>query len=259
MITRNPDDGISLRELANTRLATPEDYRDKISKLNTQSRRQNLYVRDCKRLAQFLNLPSQSRQDHNDMVQNFAWLYDLSGDCPPVGHPFITRRVPVDHEAGESNKLLFLSGYPSARVLLEIGAQFDLDPEFFDTHLSFVRADFTTCDKHPSYYVLPSRQDTVFKTNITSIGAAPEDLRYASLPKKRESFKSKMDQYLHELKTGTNYKAFQSIVRGVEVHDLQRFSLQQDVTILIKRSRENPGKWIGKLITTHVKRSSALY
>ncbi len=234
------------QRLANVKLHFPGDYAAAIKNFDDQHYRQSLFVRHCRRLAQFLR-STHCRSEEQDVI-DFAWLYDLADDRPPVVSSYVTHPTRAMNDIGNHNKLLFLSGYPSARLLLELGSQFSIDPAFFDTHLSFIKDDITSCSLHPSHYILPSRQHTVFQTSITSIGAAPEDLRYDNLTKKRAVFASKMEQYLHELRRGTNWKTFQSIVRAIEVHDARRFSLQQHVTILIDRPKDQHGKWLG---TTH--------
>lgn len=144
-----------------------------------------------------------------------------------------------------TNRLLFISGYPSKEMLLQFGNVFDIDPAFFDTHLSFIGYDATTCEMHPSYYTLPSHQQTIFQISVPCIGGAPEDSRYNSLSEKRAAFMTKMEKYLSDLKLGKNWNVSDSIVREVEVHDSRRFSLHQNITILTKKSIRN-NDWLGK-------------
>jgi hypothetical protein len=202
-----------------------------------------LAITQFKRLLQFLRDARRqgSKQESND----FALIYNLSSDKRPVPQPFATCYRQSKHNGGPYNQLLFLSGYPSAPLLEEIGDYFDVDPKFFDSHLGFVGDNATSCSIHPSYYALPSRQHTVFQTSIPTIGGIHGDSQYDSLSLKRDSFTSQMQDYLHNLKMGKLWEPFDSLVRDVEVHDTYRFSLEQSVTVLIKRKKENPSNWLG--------------
>lgn len=141
-------------------LHLPGDYAHLIKYLDKLHPRQSLFVRPCKRLAQLLR-NAQYQSGVQDVI-DFAWLYDLVPDKPPVAEPYLTHPARTIDDTGSSNKLLFLSDYPSAHLLLQLGSHFGIDPAFFDNHLSFIKGDVTSCNLHPSHYTLPSRQQTIF-------------------------------------------------------------------------------------------------
>lgn len=223
---------------------TARDYEHRVRRLAEQSYRQTLFVRDCKRLLQFLESADRQSETRQDLI-DFAKLYSLQGGGSPVGYPLFPNGFPAWTKASNKNCLLFLSGYPSARLLLEIGGHFDIDPTFFDTHLSYLKGDISSCSMHPSYYSLPSQRQMIFQTTIDSIAGAPEDTGYCNLSEKIDSVASKMEQYVHGLRMGLHWKPFQSVVRAMDLYDAQRFSLQQNVTILIKRPKDDKSRWLG--------------
>ena len=202
---------------------------------------------ECRRLAQFCNLQATDEQSDANSFDDFAIIYDIFDRRAPIRQPGIARGARNSNEGGDANKLIFFSGYPSVRLLVQLGSLFDIDLEFFDRHLSFVKDSVTSCNMHPSYYTLPSTQCNIFQTSITSIGATTVgDRRFRDLMEKRDAFKENMDSYLSNLKMGKGWKTCHSIVRRMEVHDNTRFSLEQNLTILVKRSRSDFGKWRGK-------------
>lgn len=222
---------------------TPTEYHEKVQQLDNQSQQRSLFTTHCRRIAEYLR-NSRNQQSSGDI--HFAWLYDFSSDRAPIALAFDPKDVPISRTEG-TNRLIFLAGYPSRHKLLQLGDLLDIDPAFFDMHLSFVRDDITSCEVHPSYYTLPSHQQTIFQVSVPCIGAAPEDHTYERLSMKRAAYSRDMDKYLSDLRVGKGWKAFDSIVRAVEVHDSQRFSLQQNVTVLIKHSAQSKN-WLGKLV-----------
>ena len=228
-------------------LTFAEEYYTKIAEYVKQSPRRTLFVTECRRIAQFCNLHATDRQSDTNSFDEFAIIYDIFSGRAPIRRPDIARGVPNLNEDGDSNKLLFFSGYPSLQLLVQLGSHFDIDPEFFDLHLSFVKDSVTSCNMHPSYYTLPSTQCNIFQTSMTSIGATTVgDRRFRDLMEKRDALKGNMDFYLSNLKMGKGWKTYHSIVRQMEVHDNTRFSLEQNLTIFVKRSRSDFKKWRGK-------------
>ncbi|KAI3319613.1 hypothetical protein HD806DRAFT_538961 [Xylariaceae sp. AK1471] len=206
-------------------------YEARIQRLYNQSLRKSLFSIQCRRLAEYLRSTQSQAQALNN---HFAWLYSFSEEAVPEARAFSIQNLHHAKNNADTNQLLFLSGYPSKELLLHLGGLFDIDPAFFDTHLSFIGNDVTSCDVHPSYYTLPSHQQTIFQTSVPCIGGAPEDPRYGNLLEKRRVFSTRMEEYLRDLRIGANWNTSDSIVRAVEVHDTRRFSLQQNITVLIK-------------------------
>ena len=179
------------------------------------------------------------RQDSE--TENFVWIYELEGDKSPIGVPFSETRDTEVYNASTSNRLLFLSGYPSPHILAELGCRYGIDPEFFSRHLSF-----WSSGPYKASQILPSTQRTIFQTATSSIGEH-ENMSYESIASKRVSFVREMGKYLHKLAMGDGWKSYDSIVRKVDVHDDRYFSIEQMLTILITKNKRNPEKWIGTL------------
>lgn len=166
-------------------LTFAEDYYAKIAENEKQSPRQTLFVTECRRLAQFCNLRAIDKQSDTKSFDDFVIIYDVFDGRAPVRKPDIARGVPKSNADGDPNKLLFFSGYPSLRLLVQQGSYFEIDPQFFDLHLSFVKDSVTSCSLHPSYYTVPSAQCNIFQTSITSIGATTVgDRRFRNLMEK---------------------------------------------------------------------------
>ncbi len=171
--------------------------------------------------------------------ENFVWIYELDGDKSPVAVPFSETRANNVYDASTSNRLLFLSGYPSPHILAELGCRYGIEPDFFSRHLSF-----WSSGPYKASQILPSTQRTIFQTAISSIGEH-ENMSYESIASKRLSFVNEMRTYLHKLKMGNGWKSYDSIVRKVDVHDDRYFSIEQMLTILLTKNNRNPEKWIG--------------
>ena len=72
-------------------------------------------------------------------------------------------------------------------------------------------------------------------------------MSHESISSKRLSFVREMGKYLHKLAMGDGWRSYDSIVRKVDVHDDRYFSIEQMLTILITKNKENPDKWVGTL------------
>ena len=179
------------------------------------------------------------RQDSE--IENFVWIYELEGDKSPIGVPFSEIRDTEVHNTSTSNRLLFLSGYPSPHTLAELGYRYGIEPEFFSRHLNF-----WSSGPYKASQILPSTQRTIFQTAISSIGEH-ENMSHESIASKRLSFVREMGKYLHKLAMGDGWRSYDSIVRKVDVHDDRYFSIEQMLTILITKNKENPDKWVGTL------------
>ena len=177
------------------------------------------------------------RQDSES--ENFVWIYELDDDKSPVAVPFSETRTTDMYDASTSNRLLFLSGYPSPHILAELGCRYGIDPDFFSRHLSF-----WSSSPYKASQILPSTQRTIFQTAISSIGEH-ENTPYESIASKRLSFVTEMGKYLHKLAMGHGWKSYDSIVRKIDVHDDRYFSIEQMLTILLTKNQKNPEKWIG--------------
>lgn len=151
-----------------------------------------------------------------------------------------------DTSSDRGNRILYLSGYPSAHTLTEIGSKYQISPEFFDKHLSFVTEGSTNCKIHPSHYILPSEQQLVLQISIPSIGGVHGVWLNEEMHKQQLIHADEMNIYMHGLRMGKGWRPFHSIVRSSEIHDSSRFSIEQFVTIHITRNQPSSDKWTGR-------------
>ncbi|MCJ1387072.1 hypothetical protein MMC17_010201 [Xylographa soralifera] len=217
-------------------------YRDRIESTANISTNESLFVTEHKRLAKFMR--SSADTPSADQSDNFARVYELSGETRAAGISYTEYLSLLQPGSPIHNQLLFLAGYPSAALLVDIATHYGVDPEFFDRHLSFVDDSLTTCSIHTAHHVLPSQLQTVFQTSITSIGGQHGDPTFQNLAWKRADTARRMTLYLHNLSLGKGWKPHHSVVRRMEVHDRHRFSIDQYVTIRLARNKRDVNKWI---------------
>lgn len=79
-----------------------------------------------------------------------------------------------------------------------------------------------------------------------SVGGQEGDRTFGDVLAKRVDTNRRMTEYLRGLSIGKGWKPYHSIVRGMEIHDQHRFSIDQYVTILVARNKRDMDKWIGK-------------
>lgn len=212
-----------------------------MKKLSDESIRASLFAGRCKRLAKFLE-DAQNSVAKESSPGNFVLAFSVDktdnidnvANCPPDRH---------EARGNSCRQVIFLAGYPSAQLLTDIGATYKVDPDFFDTHLSFMFEDHASCRVHPSFYTLPSRQQATLQLSIQSIGGG-ESVR-EDWHTRRQRFTAEMGSYMHRLRMGDGWEAFSSVIRGLEVHDKYRFSLEQFVTVQISRDPAEGDHWKG--------------
>ena len=200
-------------------------------------------------LAEFLDTksqtaPTKSAPPSSPEDAGFAWLYELKAGTSVTACPLslpLHRSTQVD--IPEHNSLLILNGYPSAEWINEIGSKYNIDPEFFHRHLSFLQDDHL--ESHPPAFTLPSHQSTIFQLSIISVGSQ-EDSRHAGIESKRIDSRNNMEAYLHNLKVGRGWRLGHSIVRSYAVHDNKEFSIQQLVTVYVARVAKTNDRWLCK-------------
>lgn len=106
-----------------------------------------------------------------------------------------------DHLLPSETAIIFLEGYPSARGIVDLGATYNIDPEFYQRHLSFLKPRVTK-NKALLLPLLPSFQTTILQLSITTTGRHVTPL-YKSVDEKRIYSASKMDEYLFGLRNGS--------------------------------------------------------
>lgn len=216
---------------------TPSEYNGWVKQLSDASIRASLFAGRCKRLAKFLE-DAENSVVKEPPSNNFVRVFSSNATDMITNHHLKGRHK---DRADSCKRVIFLAGYPSAQVLAEIGATYQTDPDFFDTHLNFISEDHTSCRAHPSFYTLPSRQQAILQLSIQSIGGG--ELAHEDWHTTRQRFVADIGSYLHSLRMGDKWKTFDSIVRGVEVHDRFRFSLEQFITIQISRDLDEGDHW----------------
>jgi len=175
----------------------------------------------------------------------FAWSYLIpesgalklspqsrSKDFDPV------RKVPKD---SSDHELLFINGHPSPGWLNAIGYKYDVDMHFFQQHLSSIRPSV-----HADVYAepsLPSSSRHILKLKIPTvgylegIGSLLEDMPSARLLL-AESLRQQV------LSNAQDHPVGRPIIRSVYLHDLERFTLLQEVSICLLPRND---VWTGKV------------
>lgn len=138
----------------------------------------------------------------------------------------------------QSPSILFLRGKPSSRWLSTIGANYKVDPEFFNRHLDFMssvgRIDYFSS---PSF---PSAQPTLLQVPYITIGQIENATRQANqhgidgmrleCAGKMADFRKAVQQRF-ECDHGTG----ESLVRGFHLHDDLHFALEQRISIALTK------------------------
>ena len=188
----------------------------------------------------------------SDEADRFATFYRLENDeQSPSPAKLSLPGYPVsdgEHLLTSETAIIFLQGYPSARGIVDLGATYEIDPEFYQRHLSFLKP---RVNKNESLLLplLPSFQTTILQLPLTTIGrhVTPQ---YKSVAEKRLHSASKMDEYLLGLRKGSymgrKWEPRDSVVRSFAVHDENEFSIQQMITICTKNIAGADDCWKGK-------------
>ena len=185
-------------------------------------------------------------------ADGFATFYKLQSDerSPSPATLSLPGYPPSngDHLLASETGIIFLEGYPSAQRLIDLGAAYKIDPEFYQRHLRFLNPRLA---KNESFLlpVLPSFQTSILQMSVTTIGhhVTPQ---HRSVDEKRLCSAGKMDEYLMNLRNGRgmgrNWEPRDSVVRSFAVHDEKEFSIQQMITICIIRIAGGDDCWKGE-------------
>ena len=224
-----------------------EDYYQKVVNLDQQSHQDSLFKADCKRIADVLSTTRLSNSEQEPCVE-FCWVYDLMNPPSPRSS-FRDRYAERTVNNPNCNQILFLSGYPDSKILEQIGATFDLEPEFFDRHLGYIGHGTTESDLHASHHTLPSQQQHVFQMSVTSIGGVDGNAKHENLIERRQECSQLMQKYRQTLRsrqtlTTQNWKPFHSVVRDFELYDKTRCCLTQAITVMLKSEKDTKKNWL---------------
>jgi hypothetical protein len=135
-----------------------------------------------------------------------------------------------------------LNGYPSPEWLNELGARYNVDPEFFHRHLSFLARD-ESMSNDPTF-TLPSFQRTIFQMTVTSIGVHNVPFN-GNIEVQRALTEAQMENYTRTLQQGTTWRPKQSVVRSYSLYDKTHFSIEQNLTIYVSVLDQETKRWIG--------------
>ncbi|KAF2232580.1 hypothetical protein EV356DRAFT_534509 [Viridothelium virens] len=138
--------------------------------------------------------------------------------------------------------LLFMKGYPSPNWLSSIGATYRIDPEFFQRHLDFRHMS----QDHFLTPSLPSASSSMVKLRITTIGETRPGGSTSHSQEKLEYFRTRNERslsaYIETLRSGSGPRLGDSIVRQCSLHDMQHFSIEQDISIYVVKK---DASWVG--------------
>lgn len=139
-------------------------------------------------------------------------------------------------------QLLFMRGHPSPEWLLAIGATYQVDPEFFLRHLNFRLA-------RPDSFPLPSLPSTGISSvhlRLSTIGGARFQSTTKETQKELDSLRAQnvrsLQNYHEKLRSHSESKLGDSIVRERSIHDSRHFTIEQDMSIYVTRTEKS---WIG--------------
>ena len=238
--------------VANARKLRPLAYLRQLENHSESSAQDSLYQGErFLYLAEFLKEGSKNPLSIGE-ADGFATFYKLQSDerspSPATlslpGYPRSNGNYLLASETG----IIFLEGYPSAQHLIDLGAAYNIDPEFYQRHLRFLLPRLNE-NEHFLLPVLPSFQTSILQMSVTTIGhhRTPQ---YRSVEEKRLRSASKMEEYLIHLRNGRgmgrNWEPRDSVVRCYAVHDQKEFSIQQMITICIIMVAGSDNCWKGE-------------
>ena len=169
--------------------------------------------------------------------------------CP---RPSNTRPAPI---------ILFLKGKPTSGWLTKIGADYKVDPTFFNDHLDF-RSGYGRID-YFAFPPLPLARPTIMQLPYITLGQLEGIKRKVTQPELdslRERISQRMNEYwayTHEL-FDEDSGVGQSIVRDFYLHDHVNFAIEQRISVALCREA---GSWQRKYYFTifTLSRSSLIY
>lgn len=139
--------------------------------------------------------------------------------------------------------LLFLSGKGSPAWLSTVGWKCGVDPEFWLRHLGIhLEPNDNRFFTQPA---LPSSSQNIVRLKIPTIGYREHDEVYSQkkLDNLRKVTQEEMQNYNMAFRQGIQTDTGISIVRSFAMHDLNHFSLEQEISLCVN---EFGGGWIGE-------------
>ena len=140
----------------------------------------------------------------------------------------------------ESGRLIFLRGHSCRDWLLQLGARYRVDPEFFRRHLDFLQPvefyDLPT---------LPSSSRNVIQLRIITICSREVAFTQEQMEESRREEIEAVKK--HQRQLGASGSIGESIIRRFSIHGESIFTLEQEVTCCVKRKN---GGWVGMISHT---------
>ncbi|KAL9095195.1 MAG: hypothetical protein Q9165_002451 [Trypethelium subeluteriae] len=207
-------------------------------------------------LARFLGTPYERHAPNITLVQQerqskdeyeFVTIYNLD----PASQQRVKHLDSITEFESEANALLansdfghllFMKGYPSPKWLSSIGATYQIDSEFFQRHLDFRHVP----QDHFLTPLLPSASSSMAKLRITTVGETISRGSTSHSQEKLEGFRTRTERslgvYLETLRSGSGSNLGDSIIRQCSLHDMQHFSIEQDISIYVCKKEAS---WVG--------------
>ena len=144
----------------------------------------------------------------------------------------------------DSGRLVFIRGHSCRDWLLLLGAQYRIDPEYFRRHLDFLQPEGTY-----DLPTLPSSSRNIIRLRITTICSREVPLTQDEIENSRREEKEAVKK--HQRQLGASGLVGESIIRRFSTHGETAFTLEQEVSICVKRKN---GGWIGTVLVKCVLR-----
>ena len=155
------------------------------------------------------------------------------------GHEGLQKFGVLQPPEPESGRLIFIRGHLCGDWLLQLGAQYRIDPEYFRRHLDFLQSvesyDLPT---------LPSSSRNIIQLRIITICNREVPLTQDQIEESRREETKAVQR--HQRQLGASGSVGESIIRRFPTHGETIFTLEQEVSFCVKRKN---GGWIGRVLT----------
>lgn len=189
-------------------------------------------------------------QSNGQTREHFVAMYTFQDQGPPLIRQFtsVSEFSHAAAEAEDSSALLFLRGHQPAEMLNALGARYRVDPEFFRQHLEL--GSRTGASRNISSNSLPSTWANIIRVPCVTIAsrstssAIPQLSNQSKLLKIRDETERLLDNHVEKFIQGreTNLPHGRSVVRRFFVHNLQHFSLEQEISLYVATQSKG---WVG--------------
>ncbi|KAK8045569.1 corA-like mg2+ transporter protein [Apiospora rasikravindrae] len=178
-----------------------------------------------------------SRREPCSFAIILNWQEELGGRIQHLD--LVDQLHTIDKTAGS---LIILKGYPTAEWLNTLGAKFRIDPDFYQSHLSFWSESGNNISRQNMAPRLPSAQTETVMLRITTIGVLTRKMHSSHgggaqkrLDDLRRQTSKEMAAYISRLSSldSPDMVLADSIVREFVMLDLEHFAIEQMISISI--------------------------